>query len=364
MGTYTNVILDMISQMKAAQKVVIYGAKKRAELLIPVCETFVEPSKIQVVVSKLGEGKKYVYEYKVHEINDVLIDHSTIILIAMGEQYFDEISHMPQVQEAGHIIYLEKQLVIEVKKYAVLHSLKKVGINLRLFEGLSLYDFIDKDHDSLKDINSINAKSYELATIETVQYVVQNMRTAKTFLSIESYHAWLKEVIKDNQLENGINLEFGVAWGNTLRKFAGDGMNAFYGFDSFEGLPEKWMSGYEKGRFRAENLLSMPNNVELIKGWYDTTLPIFVERQDIINKKADFIHIDCDLYSSTKVVFENISQLIRAGTIIAFDEYFNYPGWKMDEFKAFQEYVKENHIQYEYLAYNDRGSQVCVKILT
>ena len=88
-----------------------------------------------------------------------------------------------------------------------------------------------------------------------------------------------------------------------------------------------------------------------------------MERKDIIGKKANFIYIDCDLYSSTKTVFENIRQLIKEGTIIAFVEYFNYPGWQMDEYKAFQEYVKENYLEYEYLAYTDRESQVCVKIL-
>jgi len=61
-------------------------------------------------------------------------------------------------------------------------------------------------------------------------------------------------------------------------------------------------------------------------------------------------HIDCDLYSSTKTVFDWLKPRIRAGTIV-FDEYFNYPNWHQHEFKAFKEFVEECHVKYEYLGY-------------
>lgn len=35
----------------------------------------------------------------------------------------------------------------------------------------------------------------------------------------------------------------------------------------------------------------------------------------------------------------------------------------MDEFKAFHEFIKVNNIRYEYLAYVNKGTQVCVRIL-
>lgn len=38
-----------------------------------------------------------------------------------------------------------------------------------------------------------------------------------------------------------------------------------------------------------------------------------------------FVYVDCDLYSSTKVIFENIYYRINEDTIIVFDEYYNYP---------------------------------------
>ena len=88
-------------------------------------------------------------------------------------------------------------------------------------------------------------------------------------------------------------LEFGVAGGksiNYISKFTDD---TVYGFDSFEGLPEKWRDGFDRGAFnRHGNVPHVNDNVELIKGWFDETLPNFIKNHH--NKKVSFIHIDAD----------------------------------------------------------------------
>jgi hypothetical protein len=67
-----------------------------------------------------------------------------------------------------------------------------------------------------------------------------------------------------------------------------------YGFDSFEGLPEKWRDGFDKGAFnRNGNLPKVNSNVKLIKGWFNHTLVNFIQKH---NKKISFIHMDADLY--------------------------------------------------------------------
>lgn len=364
MNNYQVTIKTMIQKMEEMSRVIIYGAKKRAELILPFCETFVAPEKIQVVVSELNRGGGAVlYNYEVKTFEDVEVDNDTVILVAMGEQYFSEISRLGKIQTAGAVFYLKYELVMQAKQYAINYRLKKAGIDLRLFDGISRYDLVNRDNSLLWEMRSIYAKAYELATEDTARYVIQNMRTATAFHSKESYHEWLGQLISENQSENGINFEFGVFYGATIVKFAEKTQNQFYGFDSFEGLPEDWVPESSKGAFKTKSLLEMPDHVELVKGYYNISLPTFMQRADILGKKADFVHIDCDLYSSAKTVFEQIAPLIQTGTIIAFDEYFNYPGWQLDEYKAFQEYVELNHIQYEYLAYNDRSSQVCIRIL-
>lgn len=363
MINYSEEIKDFVNRIKSAEQIVIYGAKQRAKDIIPVCEAFSEKYKINVAVTKKERGgvKQYFEGYEVHEISEIQIGKNTVLLIAMGEHYFDEIRSMPQVEEAGYVFYLKMPLLVEAKSYAVFSRLKELGIDLRLFDLLYRDDILHRKE--FEKVNSIKEKAWELATEETARYVIERMQNAKQLTNRYQYHGWLKEEIKKNQTTDGMNMEFGVADGNTIRQFAGETGNIFYGFDSFEGLPEDWTHGYEKGSFKRNGLPEVPGNVELIAGWFDQTLPLFTARDDVRGKKADFIHIDCDLYTSAKTVFHYIGEFIKEGTLIAFDEYFNYPGWQMHEYKAFQEYVKENHIRYEYLAYTDRDCAVCVRIL-
>ena len=79
--------------------------------------------------------------------------------------------------------------------------------------------------------------------------------------------------------------------------------------------------------------------------------------------QCSFVFMDCNLYSSTKTVLDLLKSRIVKDTIIVFDEFFNYPGWQNGEFKAFMEYTEENHINYEYLAYDKRRQEVVIRIL-
>ena len=101
-------------------------------------------------------------------------------------------------------------------------------------------------------------------------------------------------------------------------------------------------------------------NVELIKGWFDKTLPDFLEKH---HEKCAFIHIDCDLYSSVKQVFDQLGNRITCGTVIEFDDFFEHPNWKNGESKAFFEYVEKNNLKYEYLEYSNVGGQCAIKIV-
>lgn len=132
----------------------------------------------------------------------------------------------------------------------------------------------------------------------------------------------------------------------------------FHGFDSFEGLPEHWYN-FPRGGFNRKGCVPrVPGNVLLHKGWFEETLPAWIKS---IPDVMAFMHIDCDLYSSTKTVFNCLGNRIKPGVIIVFDEYFGYPGWEHHEFKAFQEFVKLHDVQYEYLCY--AAAQVAIRIL-
>ncbi len=193
-----------------------------------------------------------------------------------------------------------------------------------------------------------------LALRESVRYARKYMQTS---VGVESAREVLSLALKQVTVP-GLYLEFGVFKGGTIRFIAEKvgGSQIVHGFDSFEGLSEAW-SG-DPGRFDAQGRLpKVPSNVRLHKGYFSDTLPQWAAANP---GPIGFLHIDCDLYQSTKCIFEHLGDRIVPGTVIVFDEYFNYPNWQEHEFKAFQELVAERRIRYEYLAY--ARFQVAVRI--
>ena len=105
----------------------------------------------------------------------------------------------------------------------------------------------------------------------------------------------------------------------------------------------------------------MRNNVTLIKGFFEETLPRFAAEHR--HDKVALLHVDCDLYSATKTIFDQLGDLLQPGCIIIFDEYFNYPDWQDGEYKAFAEYAASEGRSFEYIAYVRTGGQVAVRLV-
>ncbi len=103
----------------------------------------------------------------------------------------------------------------------------------------------------------------------------------------------------------------------------------------------------------------MNSNVRLIKGLFCDTLDDFLADHA---GNVSFVHIDCDLYSSTKYVLSKLKERLVRGSVILFDEFYNYPGWENGEYKAWVEFAEENSIDFEYIGYNVRHEQVAIVI--
>ena len=157
--------------------------------------------------------------------------------------------------------------------------------------------------------------------------------------------------------KEGIWAEFGVHSGITLKELT-EINDMVYGFDSWEGLPERWNLDNPKGLFDSKgNIPFIPNEkMILVKGWFQDTLPKFINETKI--NKVSFLHLDADLYSSTKCVLDNLKPFFKGKCIMVFDEFFNYPEWEDHEYKAFREFVldmRENIINIDILSYSAPG---------
>ena len=161
----------------------------------------------------------------------------------------------------------------------------------------------------------------------------------------------------------GLYLEFGTYKGKSMNIMGSLSPNTqFYCFDSFEGLPEDWHIGVEKGTFgTAGNIPDIRPNIHPLKGWFDTTLPEFAAQHQ--GEKIAFMHVDCDLYSSTKTIFAALGHMIQAGTVILFDEYLSIPIDGDCEYKALMEFLAESDLKMEYIGKIRGFNQVAIRII-
>jgi len=173
-----------------------------------------------------------------------------------------------------------------------------------------------------------------------------------------------------NLIENstGAILEFGVFRGNTIRHIAERfSEETVHGFDSFEGLPEDWDIGHKViagSEFdRQGNLPKVPNNVKLWVGWFNDTLPKYLQEN---NEQIKLLHVDCDLYSSTITVLDLLNPFIVKDTIIIFDDFFpwgdvGYDTWKEGEYKALEEWLIKYDRAFTVLSHNNH-QQCAIRI--
>jgi tetratricopeptide (TPR) repeat protein len=193
------------------------------------------------------------------------------------------------------------------------------------------------------------------AKIDSVAFAADQLKGAKPFMA----RAELLAYALSQATAPGLVLEFGVAGGASLRFLASNTQGTVYGFDSFQGLPETWQRGLEAGTFARSGVpTGLPANAQLVVGLFGETLPRFCEQH------ADgvrFAHIDCDLYSSTRTVFDALGDRFAPGTVLVFDEYLNYPGWREHEHRAFVELIDQTEKRFEYIGWVRGSMQVAVR---
>jgi hypothetical protein len=191
---------------------------------------------------------------------------------------------------------------------------------------------------------------------ESVEYISPFLNGA---IVLEGDENVLKEAIKKTTLD-GLHAEFGVFQGRSINWLSNLKKVQWYGFDSFLGLDEDWKgSFYGKGYFSLGGTPpQVNNNVELVIGRFQDTLPQFLTTH---TEPFAFVNIDCDTYESTKYVLNTIKKQLIVDTIISFDEYLAHPGWKINEYKAWQEFCKENKVKYEYLIFGRMQAVIQIK---
>jgi hypothetical protein len=206
--------------------------------------------------------------------------------------------------------------------------------------------------------SSINAQLVKNSLISSALMIQENLVTAQIYKSRPELYELVYSELKT--LPDGLNLEFGVSVGGSLRLFANK-LGFIYGFDSFLGLEQPWSSllarkgAFDLGGEIPKSAQNIPNT-KLVVGRVEETLSNFLQNN---STKISFAHMDLDLYSPTKFVLEQIKPRLQSGSLILFDEFHGYPGWQNHEWKAFNEVFSAS--EFIYLGFSEQ--QCLVKII-
>jgi O-methyltransferase len=155
-------------------------------------------------------------------------------------------------------------------------------------------------------------------------------------------------------------LEFGVSQGHSFKWWSGTNKNPdsrFYGFDTFEGLPEQWGT-FDKGAMAASIPQTDDTRCTFIKGIFQDTLFDFIKSTPISGKRK-IIHLDADLFSATLFALTTLAPHLNKGDILLFDE-FNVPN---HEWMAYKIFVESFYLKTELLGAVNNYYQVAFKVL-
>jgi len=180
----------------------------------------------------------------------------------------------------------------------------------------------------------------EYAIQDSFEYFKEHVASMAIFSKAQDLHKWLaSSVLRDT--ESGYFLEFGYYLGGSASLLAPalsgrTQNNTYYAFDSFFGLRDEWnqRNAFIGSFDLAGKPPTAPEGVELIVGWVEDTLEPWL--RDHPGRMA-FAHFDMDVYPPTRYALERIHERFTPGSIVMFDEFHGYHGWREHEFRAFNE---------------------------
>ena len=158
-----------------------------------------------------------------------------------------------------------------------------------------------------------------------------------------------------------VYLEFGVFQGESILCWADLNKNPdslFYGFDTFEGLPEDWKD-YSAGHFSTAGHLpeTQDSRVTFVPGLFQATLDRTLAQ--FPKDRRWVLHIDSDLYSAALYILTRLHDHLRPGTIILFDQWVD-----IHEYRALHDYCQAYGTRMTLFAtMNDRFSKVAFRVV-
>lgn len=213
--------------------------------------------------------------------------------------------------------------------------------------------------DQPLEIDPSEPDARRIARLQSLQWSLAHAHSQQVFVGLPS-RVLLRAL--EEACSEGLTIECGVFHGRSLRIIAARTTGNVHGFDSFQGLPEAWSAHEPVGSYStAGRLPTVPPHVTLHPGWFDDTLPAFFKGRE---EPIRLLHVDCDLFSSTRAVLDHAGRLLQPGSILVFDDFLGYPGFEQHEFRAFVEFTARTGLRWELLAASLLGREVAIRVLS
>lgn len=196
-------------------------------------------------------------------------------------------------------------------------------------------------NSALDWVDLLNAEQIRESALKSSE--LMNSETS-IFTSRQQIRNWAFQALIPNT--QGLILEFGVHNGVSIKEISKHAARKVYGFDAFEGLRDPWSKPNRTvGSMDLGGQIPKPlrqiENVEIVVGWVEETLPSFLDEHQ---NSISLVHLDLDVYPPTKFVLELVKPHLQLGAHLIFDDMFGFVGWQNHSFRALFEVFSEEEV--------------------
>lgn len=241
----------------------------------------------------------------------------------------------------------------------------KINNFLNFFESIS-YDVSVSESEPTTLISQYYSDHSHISMDDTIE----KYSLYKVDLSRDLFHDHIIKIINTDEIDV---VEFGVHAGLSMKKWT-SAFNAlgnkFYGFDTFFGVQNKWVTKDSLGLKTVLPLSIMNLNglapdelgvltdgrVVYVKGLVQET----VEKafKEMPNNKQRLYHLDLDIYGSTLYVLSHINSYFKNGDYVLFDEFFD----PLNEWMAWNDFNRSHLFLSRWVPLAHNNEQMLFKI--
>ena len=186
-------------------------------------------------------------------------------------------------------------------------------------------------------------KDFIITSLRDISKVALHKRSKQARMLLFDY-------VLNQDLIEGMYLEFGVFNCESLNYLSSKTPdNTWYGFDSFKGFVDPNIDNRQDwitDKFDLDKPPISNSNTRLVDGYIEDTLGLFLGKH---TQPAALIHLDVDVYSTTKYILEMLRPRLVPGTVIIFDELLHYINFESHEMLALYESLSQYGIEFEWL---------------